>query len=130
MVDLHELLSWIWSIGLACSAAYYYLAWLHSDDRKAYALPHATAVGAPSEIRPASGVRPIGQRLVRLLKRKESPDDDSSACPSFVDGRSVMTREDIHATIISASTARKDGQSDARYRRYSTTSRLRCSGIN
>ncbi|QJC53912.1 hypothetical protein HGI30_21885 [Paenibacillus albicereus] len=84
MLDVHELLSWIWSVGLACSAAYYYLAWLHSGSRSASMLPAAAELGRPCVIRPAAVSRPIGQKLVRLRKRKESPDDDASACPSLV----------------------------------------------
>lgn len=87
MVDVHEFLSWIWSIGLVCSAAYYCLVWLHSDGRNAYALPRAAEIGTPSEIQPALDIRPIGQQLVRLMKRKESPDDDTSACTALVDRR-------------------------------------------
>ncbi|MGN7454235.1 hypothetical protein ACTHPH_05415 [Paenibacillus pasadenensis] len=84
MLDMHELLSWIWSIGLACSAAYYYMAWLHSGSRSASLLPAAAVLGAPSVIRPAAASRPISHRLIRLRKRKESPDDDASACLSLV----------------------------------------------
>ncbi|NBD25330.1 hypothetical protein [Paenibacillus glycinis] len=84
MFELHDALLYALSICTLVSLAYLYLL----------GVPGAAAAGwtkaAEADFSPAEPQQPPGtvharrQRLTRLTKRKEAPDDDSSPCASLL----------------------------------------------
>ncbi|CDN41965.1 MULTISPECIES: hypothetical protein [Paenibacillus] len=89
LFELHELLSWIWSIGIVCSAAYYYFAWFHDAVQDGGWRPSGVRFAPPGAPKSAAIPSPLRLRLVRLSKRKDSPDDDGADCLSLFQGRSA-----------------------------------------
>ncbi|QAY67645.1 hypothetical protein [Paenibacillus protaetiae] len=84
LFELHDLIPYFFSISVIASFAY--AAFLFRQHREISEIWHADAshrVLQDARQEAVSVREPLGRKLVRSIKRKESPDGDSSDCAAL-----------------------------------------------
>ncbi|MNZ70035.1 hypothetical protein D3C78_883540 [compost metagenome] len=81
-LELHDVIPYLFSISLLCSLAYAYASHLNVGEIEYWKRSLTAAVSIIILPRVIIRVVPIQHWLARKVKRKESPDDDISACKS------------------------------------------------
>ena len=83
--ELHDLIPYVFSISILYSFAYLYSAHVQTSIYKQWEQTKSEELMNVDTPMPPCRTEPIRHWLVRRVKRREAPDDDSSACiSSFV----------------------------------------------
>ncbi|AJY74024.1 hypothetical protein [Paenibacillus beijingensis] len=98
MFELHEVMSYLFSIGILCSFAYLYYFRLPSAPQGPGRYDREDSVCRLPGAQRLAVVRTIGEMLVRHMKRKEAPDGDSEGCHSSLTATIMRNEENDHET--------------------------------
>ncbi|WP_051290051.1 hypothetical protein [Paenibacillus massiliensis] len=82
MLELHDLIPYIFTIGLICTVSYAYIAHLYCGVTKYWLDYEGGSLWSDTISSPqlCIHIRQLSGHLSRVIRRREAPDDDISAC--------------------------------------------------
>ncbi|MCL6459772.1 MAG: hypothetical protein K6T85_17395 [Gorillibacterium sp.] len=97
MFEFQEILPYFLSLCMLCSVAYVFVARLYAGAPGYYQRQASEPVRLQRPLLSTAHSVPIHLHLARIIKRKESPDDDSTDCTSPLVSINKPYGEDKHA---------------------------------